>query len=278
MSGAIEKTQKIERTVVPIDSLIPNPLNPNEMGEDEFNLLYDNIERVGLTDPILCAPHPTESGKYEIIGGEHRWEVAKLIGFSEVPITLIKDEALTEDERKFQLMRHNLIHGKLSPKKFMDLYQSLTEEQTEESIAYMMGFLDEEEFKSLVEETEKGLPPEMKESFKEAKKELKTIGDLGNLLNKLFTEYGDTIPHGYMIFDYGGRKSVWLRMKQKELSTMTDLGDRCRENKIALDDLMSRILHLISNDEDTLTSLIKDCPEVDLPVEDGQLPTLDFLD
>lgn len=281
MSTPIEKTKKHERKFVPIGQLEANPNNPNEMSEAEFNMLYDNIERVGITDPIFVVPHPDKEGMLRIIGGEHRWEVAKLIGFEEVPVTLVDDDAFSEDEQKFQMVRHNIIHGSMSPKKFMDLYQSLTEEYTQEVASEMFGFTNEDEFRKLIQETKKGLPKELHDSFDAAKGELKTIDDLANLLNRLFSAYGDTLPYGYMIFDFGGKESAWLRMKGKDLPNFKVLGDQCRERGRTLDGVVSYLMHLIANGDlnDTLETCLKAAPEVDLSsLDDAQLPTLDFLD
>ena len=65
------------------------------------------------------------------------------------------------------------------------------------------GFAEEAEFKRLIAQTAKMLPDkELQEKFKEAAQEIKTVDGLSKLLNEMFTKYGDTLPHGYMIFDY----------------------------------------------------------------------------
>ena len=73
----------------------------------------------------------------------------------------------------------------MNPKKFVQLYQSLSQKYSDEAAAEMFGFAEEEEFKKLVNATANALPPEMKQQFKEASKELKTIDDLTLLLNRL---------------------------------------------------------------------------------------------
>lgn len=283
---ALSKTTGLIRKDVPINLLFPNENNPNEMSEAEFNMLYDNIESMGITDPILVKPLGDPSKKdctYRIIGGHHRWEVAKVHGFEEVPVTIVTDPNFDEDQEKFQMVRHNVIHGKMNPKKFMSLYQSLSEQYTDEIAAEMFGFTDEEEFKKLLASTAKALPPEMKQEFKEATKEIRTINELAMVLNRLFTTYGDTVPYGYMILDYGNQDHVWLRLKKKQKDHLIKLGNLCKEHQVTIDEVMASILQLIAlgkfTNEDLVQSIAK-LPKVDFGMYEEQdintLPTEDY--
>ncbi|MDH5184867.1 MAG: ParB/RepB/Spo0J family partition protein, partial [Gammaproteobacteria bacterium] len=204
-----EKTDNIKRGMMDRSKMHPNPLNPNEMQDKEFNLLCDNIQRVGLTDPILVIPHPEIKTEFMIIGGEHRWRAADLLGIDSVPYTLIDDPDFNMDDQKFQIVRHNIIHGKMSASKFMDLYSSLSEEYEEDIAAELFGFTDEEEFRKLIKATASSLPKDMQSDFVQAAKDINTIDDLSKLLNHMFATYGDTLNHGYMIMDYGGKDSLW---------------------------------------------------------------------
>lgn len=276
---AVEKTEKLERTELDITKLMPNPLNPNEMSEQQFNMLCDNIEKVGLTDPILVRPHPTEKDMYEIVGGHHRWEVAKLYDYKKVPVTIIKDPTFTNDDAAFQAVRHNIIHGKMSPQKFAKLFESLSEERSEQAVAELFGFVDEDEFRKMVKATQKALPKELQQQFKEASKELKTIDDLAKLLNQLFAQHGDTLPYGYMIFDYGGKDSIWLRMGKSDINSMQALGARCMAEGRALDTVVAGLFEefLAQKNDSIVAAIIANAPKVEIP-EGTELPTLDFLD
>jgi ParB/RepB/Spo0J family partition protein len=281
MADAIQKTENLERGFIGTDLLEKNPLNPNSMDVESFNLLVENIERVGLTDPILVIPHPEKDGMYRIIGGEHRWEAAKLLGFDEVPVTIIKDENFTEDESKFQIVRHNIIHGKMSAKKFTDLYNSLSEEYTEDVASMMFGFTDEEEFKKLLTSTRKSLPPELKKQFDEAKAEIKTIEDLSTVLNRLFSQYGDTLPYGYMIVDFDGKDSIWLRLKVSDRKNFLDLCAKARQANRTVDSLMAHILRLLASGkaDDILNEAIEKSNFVDMSkLGEDTHPTEDFTD
>lgn len=284
---AEERTKSLLRLNVEIDNLEAQDNNPNEMGEAEFNLLYDNIDRVGVTDPILVRRKSPEEitetapAEFKIVGGYHRWEVAKLHGFSEVPVTVITDPTFDADSEKFQIVRHNVIRGKMNPKKFMDLYQSLSGKYTEEVAAEMFGFANEEEFKKLVQSTAQALPPEMKQSFLDASKEIRTIDDLALVLNRLFTTYGDTVPYGYMIFDFGGQDHVWLRMKKGQKQQLITFGELCRNKNRSIDSGMSALMQLIAQDISVAAlfeEALSDFPEVTITATENEIiPTEDYL-
>lgn len=278
LDSAVSKTNSLIRRTVPINNLVPNELNPNEMEEAEFNMLYDNIERMGVTEAILVRPlgDPDDPEcQYKITGGHHRWEVAKLHGFEEVPITIVTDPSFDAEAEKFQMVRYNIIHGKMSPKKFMKLYESLSEQYSQDVAAEMFGFTSEDEFRKLVQSTAQALPPEMKDSFLAASKEIRTINDLALVLNKLFTTYGDTVPYGYMIFDYGGQDHVWLRMKKHQKKDLLTLGLVCQEKEITLDSMMTVAMQLIAKGEFTqelFDTEVDKLPKVDTPaLADGEM-------
>jgi hypothetical protein len=278
MSNAIAKTESLQRNNVSVDKLVPNTENPNEMSDAEFNMLYDNIERVGVTDPILV--RPIGEGNYKVIGGHHRLEVAKLIGFTEVPCTIIDDPEFDDDSERFQLIRHNVIRGKMSPTKFLDMYGKLSARYTDEVIQESMGFVNEAEFKKLVNKVEAGIhDPGMKEQFKQAKEELKTIDDLSVLLNSLFASHGDSLPYGYMFLDYGGKDSVWLRMQKHQKKHLVALGEICRTQSRSMDHILGGLIERIVDGEldEFLTAIVENTPEVDT-TKTEELPTLDFLD
>lgn len=230
MQIALDKTKDLVRGDIPISKLYVNEANPNVMSDEEFNLLFDNISRMGITDPILVRA-ADEDGKYRIIGVAHRYEVAVIMGFEEVPCTVVTDPNFSYDEEMFQLTRHNIIHGSMNPKKFVKLYQSLTDDYSDAVAAEMFGFAEQAEFKKLVKATKKALPKEYKSEFDKATRDIKSIDELADVLNSLFREHGDTLPYGYMIVDFGGKDSVWLRMTSKDRKVFDEVAEVCMLNK-----------------------------------------------
>lgn len=250
------------REELPLSVLEKNEHNPNKMTAKGFNLLVDNIARMGITDPILVVKR---GDKYRIVGGHHRAEAAEFLGYTQVPCTIITDPNFDEDQENFQLMRHNMIKGKLDREGFVKLYEMVQERYTDEVLAEAFGFEDQTELKAMVKETAKSLPPEMRAKFKEAAKEVKTIKDLSGLLNRLFNSYGDTLPYGFMFMDFGGKDSVWVRMMQKDLNNVNDVFTILREEGKTLDGLLRAVLQSIAkNDNPELMKIFEKVPNVDL--------------
>lgn len=274
---AQERTEALRRESLPVGVLIPNEDNPNEMSDAEFNMLCDNVERVGVTDPILV--RDLGDGTYRVVGGHHRLEAAKMFDFEKVPCTIIDDPEFDEDMEKFQLVRHNVIRGRMTPQKFMNLYEKLAGKYADDIMAESFGFVDEDEFKKLIQQTASQLPKEMQQEFKEAAKEIKTIDGLAALLNRMFSMHGDTLPYGYMVVDFGGHDSIWLRMDGKGKENFMTLATRCRKSNRAVDHVVASLLKLIATDEEVsfkVQELLDATPVVD--VSHLYMPTLDEKD
>lgn len=273
---AMEKTKSVERLFLKTDALIPNEMNPNEMTDAEFNMLADNMEKTGMTDPILV--RPVGEGKFRIIGGHHRWEIAKVMGFIEVPCTVITDPEFDEDQERFQVVRMNVIRGHLSPEKLMKMYEQMSSKYADAVMAEAFGFVDEAEFRKLVFQVKKSLPKDMQKDFQKASEELKTIDDLSKLLNSMFTKYGDTLPYGYMLLDFGGKESVWLRMSTQTKKAVLDIGIMCKTEKRTVDDIIGGVVRLLAKGEFSaqVLQLIAASKEVEIP-ENIDLPTEEAL-
>lgn len=300
---ALDKTKNLLRLDLPVGLLEKNKSNPNKMSAREFDLLVDNLEKTGFTDPILCRPNDYDSVKalvdgmsdaasliaelqasgltFRIVGGHHRFDAAVYVGFETVPCTVIMDPEFDDEQEKFQLVRMNTIRGKLDPKAFFDLYNQLSDHYTEEILQDAFGFADEAEFRKLVDQTAKALPdPKLQKKFKEAAQEVKTIDGISKLLNEMFTRYGDTVPYGYMVVDYGGQRSVWVRVDKKTMDALDIVGEMCIENQRTMDDIVGGIVQLIAKGElkETVDQLIKKTPPVDLPENMSVLPTKDNVE
>lgn len=301
--SAISKTKNLLRFDLPLSLLVKNTENPNKMNDRAFNLLVDNLEKTGITDPILCRPEDyalvldlVNSGlkgdklrnhiikndiKFRIVGGHHRFEAASYIGFEEVPCTIIMDESFDQDQERFQLVRMNMIRGKMDAQAFFDLYNHLTPTYSDEILQDAFGFAEEAEFQKLIDQTAKALPDKhMQQKFKEAAADIKTVDGLSKLLNEMFTKYGDTLPYGYMAFDFGGQRSMWLRMNGKTMKAMDMIGTMCIDNQRTMDDVVGYILQQIAKGatQELVAEAIANSDGRVIPEGFAVAPTLDNLE
>lgn len=255
-----DKNQYLERKSLPVDVLMASEKNPNKMSPREFDLLVDNMQKVGFVDPVFCRPNPDAPGMYKIIGGHHRWEAAKYLGLKEVPCTITTDPNFDEEMEDFQLVRMNVIKGNIAPSAFVDLYQKYEKKYGQEALQDLFGFAEKAEFQKMLRSLQKELPQELKAKFAKSVKEIKTIDGLAKLLNRLFTDHGSTLPYGYMVFDFGGKDSIWVRMSPKMKSTFQAVADRCTAENKCVDSVLGSFVQSIAQDEQKLAALIAAAP------------------
>lgn len=74
---------------MPVDQLKPNSWNTNVVTPENEVKIKESIARFGLFKPIIA--RNSSGGFQEIIGGEHRWMVAKKMGLQTVPVISLGD-------------------------------------------------------------------------------------------------------------------------------------------------------------------------------------------
>ena len=120
----------------------------------------------------------------------------------------------------------------------------------------------------------------LQEKFKESAKEIKTIDGLSKLLNEMFTKYGNTLPFGYMVFDHGGQRSMWLRIEGKTMTALELLGTMCIDQNRTVDDIMGGIVQAIAKGEfaEKVAAIVEKTPKAVLPKALSVAPTKDNLE
>lgn len=191
------------------DDLVPNVENPNEQDDRTFNALVESIRTEGWTVPVT-AVWDEARGKHEIVGGEHRWRAARVMG-SKVPVILLPPEEFDRDRRDWNVVKDNMLRGTLNPDKFTQMYARLAKKYDGEVLQTLMGFTSEDAFRRMYRDVARQLPPALQQALADAKDEIKTIDDLSAVLNRLFRDHGETLPSNFMVFSWGGKEVLWIR-------------------------------------------------------------------
>jgi len=196
-----------------------NAWNPNKMQDKTFDRLCREIEENGMNSPLQLVPIRQEDGtfRYRIIGGEHRFQACRVLGYKFIPAIIMEGD---EDVQKFITMRLNVITGAVDPAKMVKMYNDLLARHGKEAMADLLGYTDKDAFAKLVGEVKAGakkagLPKEAIAEIEKATKELKTVDNLGAVLNQIFTKYGDTVPSNFVWFEFGGKKHVSIACAPK---------------------------------------------------------------
>lgn len=85
--------------LVPIDSLKAHPKNPRKHSRVQVEAIAKSFEAFGYNAPILV------DKIWRIIAGHGRWEAAKLLGFTEIPVVFL--DHLTEAEATAYMLADN---------------------------------------------------------------------------------------------------------------------------------------------------------------------------
>jgi len=110
----------MEYKKIPLDKIKANDYNPNELVGDMYDLLIDEIKKVGFLAPIIVRK---EKDEYIIVDGEHRFNAFKQSSKDkEIPAIIT---TLSKEEAKIQTINLNRIKGEINPVKFAELLADL---------------------------------------------------------------------------------------------------------------------------------------------------------
>lgn len=121
---------------VSVDEIVANPWQPRTAFDAEaLKDLGESIRRYGILQPLVVSP--VDNG-YQLIAGERRFQAAKLVGLTEVPVIIRK----AEDQEKLELaLVENIQRQNLNPLDEATSYRRLMDEfsLTQEEVAKKVG-------------------------------------------------------------------------------------------------------------------------------------------
>ena len=212
---------------IPVEDLIPDEDNPNEMDEATFDLLIEEIREEGFDEPIQVRPHPTQKGKYQISGGHHRVKAAKVIGLESVP-AVVKN--WTDRQQKVALVKRNSLRGDLNKVKFARLYQDLAKKSKDVvQLQRELGFSNPKKLDAMIEQAGTNMTPSQKKKLAEAKEKIKTMDDLSSVLHRIFKESGSEVDKGYMVFSYGGKDHHYFQIDEETNKRLKAIKKECED-------------------------------------------------
>lgn len=261
---------KVDVRQLALDKLVPNAWNPNAMDDKAFNRLTEELSTTGMIDPIQVID--MQDGLFRIIGGEHRYHAARMLGWDSIPcVVLSGPKWLDEDMQKLVTVRLNALRGKIDPTKMVKLYEEMSNKYGEEEVQRLFAYTDKGAWDSLVKDIGKGLvksglPKNMADKFDQAAKEVKTVDDLSRVLNELFSRYGSTLPQNFMVLTWGGREHIYIVLNKSMKASMDKVVKYCQVTGRDISEVLAPLTavfakHLGSDDS----------PVPDSPFDDGTL-------
>lgn len=248
-SLGIEISKSLPTYDVPLRLISPNENNPNEMDDSTFNRLVKEIEETGFVSPIQIVP--AQGGKYKIIGGEHRWNAAKILGWEKIPCNILVDEKfLDPDLRELLTVRLNVIQGKLNPEKFLKLYKRHAQKYGVDQLKSLFGFTETDAWAKLTKGVEQAVADtgiggkQLLQELAKRSRKTKTVDGLGKTLKDLFKQYGSDLKHSFMVFVYGGKRHLYVTLDDGTFSSLEKMIDTCRRKNLDINRILNKILLL----------------------------------
>jgi len=135
--GALIPRAAVGLRDIPVDSILPNPLQPRtQFDEQELEDLAQSIREHGLHQPVLVSQQ--RDGTFQLITGERRWRAAQLAGMPSVP-AMVK-EATPQASLEMALVE-NIQRRDLNPLEEAHAFRQLIDEHglTQEKLGQRIG-------------------------------------------------------------------------------------------------------------------------------------------
>lgn len=129
----------VERKSVPIGDVEPNPWNPNIQDAEIFRVLAQSLKEEGFGEPVLT--RRIESGKLQIVNGEHRYRLALETGMTHIPVAIVE---MDESNAKLATIRRNKTRGGLDTIKTAGILRDMRKRMSDDEIQLRLGYSSEE--------------------------------------------------------------------------------------------------------------------------------------
>ena len=160
--------------MVPLDDLLPHPLNSNVMPPYLQAKLRAHIKRTGRYPFLVVRPHPDEPGKYQVLDGHHRVAVLRDLGHTEARCDVWQ---VDDREAKLLLATLNRLQGQDQPLRRAELVHELLSEMNLADLAGLLPETDKqiEELHALLEFSAEEVAALLEEQAQEAEKVLPRV-------------------------------------------------------------------------------------------------------
>src|SRR2546422_6943900 len=150
MSQETKSPTRLGPRMVPLDDLLPHPLNSNVMSPDLQAKLRAHIRRTGRYPFLVVRPHPEEPGRYQVLDGHHRVEILRELGHTDARCDVW---SVDDREAKLLLATLNRLQGQDVPIRRAELLHELLGEMSLDDLAGLLPETDKqlEELHALLE-------------------------------------------------------------------------------------------------------------------------------
>lgn len=117
----------MQQKFLSLDLLDPNPWNSNVVAPHKYEKLKAGMQQRGWIKSLIV--REKDDGRYEILGGYHRWKVAQELGWTEAPCDVHSD--ITDSVAKQIGIMDNGDYGEDDPIQLSKILKELEEESAD---------------------------------------------------------------------------------------------------------------------------------------------------
>lgn len=251
--------------MLPMNKLRPTPWNANEMSDEDFAVLVDEVSDSSKYDEPIQIVEIVDGdykGDYWILSGEHRYKACLANGYKEIPCVIREDlDPHNKEELMIWSVKRNNIRGKLNEAKYMKIQSAITgkfniskeaaqkrmmtreimAEKLAESRKDKLVLQDTKLSDEILDETDdkkdkkksKELPYETdgeKDRMDELRDRKNLFGGLKEMQTDVLLESGDTVEHGYLYFTRYGKKHLLVEEDATLHNLIGKMVSACKEN------------------------------------------------
>jgi ParB-like chromosome segregation protein Spo0J len=165
---------RIGPRMIPLDRLLPHPLNSNVMPPDLQAKLRAHIKRTGRYPYLVVRQHPDESEQFQVLDGHHRVAILRDLGHVEARCDVWE---VNDREAKLLLATLNRLQGQDQPRKRAELIHDLLGEMSLDDLGGLLPETDKqiEELHALLEFPAEEIALLLEEQAEEAEKVLPRV-------------------------------------------------------------------------------------------------------
>lgn len=217
-----------------------HPRNSNKHNRHMFKELRQSIRENGFDESLIVVQRPEEDG-YWIVSGNHRFRAGVAEGMEEFPCVVRHD--WDEVEEQIELVRRNFVRGNIDRDAFTVAVNTLAEDHalSLDDVRDRMGFEDADVFLKFYQQEEEKRERDQVAATTSAP-QVKMIDDLGLILSSIFEQYGDTVPHSFIIFPAGGKKHMFVAATPALKRSLEQIAEKCRAEHLDINVALGGLL------------------------------------
>lgn len=128
----------IDRQIVPINKVHPNPWNPNVQDLEIFRVLGESLKEEGFGEPVLVRRcEEPEHDDWEVVNGEHRYRIMIELEETMLPVAIVDLDVVNA---KLATLRRNRTRGGLDTIRVAKLMSEMRKRLTDEEIQQRLGY------------------------------------------------------------------------------------------------------------------------------------------